>query len=66
MILEQAIARRNAPEDCAEVLRQFQEANQGKPDDFVEAMAEMICSGEVVLYLDQDRMLTIKAPHLTN
>jgi hypothetical protein len=66
MILEQAIARTNPPEDCAEVLRQFHEANHGKPDDFVEAMVEMICGGEVVLYLDQARMLTIKAPHLTN
>jgi hypothetical protein len=66
MILEQAIARTNPPQDCAEVLRQFHEANQEKPDDFVEAMVEMICSGEIVLYLDKERMLTIKAPHLTN
>ena len=66
MTLEQAIAQTNSPEDCAEVLRQFHDANQGQPDDFVEAMVVMICSGEVVLYLDKDGMLTIKAPHLTN
>ena len=56
----------NSPEDCAEVLHQFHDASQGQPADFVEAMVAMICSGEVVLYLDQDRKLTIKAPHLTN
>ena len=66
MILEQAIARTNPPQDFAEVMRQFHEANHGKPDDFVATMVEMICSGEVVVYLDQDRMLTLKAPHLTN
>jgi hypothetical protein len=66
MNLEQEIAGTNPPAACAEVLRQFHEANQGKPDDFANAMVEMICKGEVVVYLDQDRMLTIKAPHLTN
>ena len=66
MTLEQAIAKTNPPEDCAEMLRQFHDSNQGQPDDFVEAMVAMICSGEVVLYLDQPGKLTIKAPHLTN
>ena len=66
MTLEQVIARTNPPEDRAKVLRQFHETNEGKPEDFVEAMTEMICNDEVVVYLDQDRLLTIKAPHLTN
>lgn len=66
MILEEAIARTNPPEDRAEVLRQFNEVNAGEPDDFVAAMVDMICSGHVVIYLDRERLLTIKAPHLTN
>jgi hypothetical protein len=66
MILEEAIARTNPPGDRKEVLRQFNEANAGKPDGYVEAMTDMICSGEVVVYLDQERILIIKAPHLTN
>lgn len=66
MILEQAIARTNPPGDREEVLRQFNQANEDTPDGYVEAMIDMICSGAVVLYLDSERQLTIKAPHLTN
>ena len=66
MSLEETIARTNPPEDRDEVLRQFHEANEGKPDGHVEAMVEMICTGAVVIYLDAERILTIKAPHLTN
>jgi hypothetical protein len=66
MILEEAIARINPPGDREEVLRQFNEANEGKPEGYVEAMTDMICSGEVVVYLDQERILTVKGPHLTN
>lgn len=66
MTLEQTIARTNPPDDCVEVLRQFHEGNVGKPDGFVEAMVDLICSGQVVAYLDEERPLTIKAPHLTN
>jgi hypothetical protein len=66
MNLEQAIAETNSPKDFAEVLRQFHDNNHGQPADFVAAMVAMICSGEVVLYLDQDCKLTVKAPYLTN
>jgi hypothetical protein len=66
MTLEEAIAKTNPPEDRAEVLRQFNDANAGKPDGYVAAMVDMICYGHVVVYLDRERLLTVKAPHLMN
>jgi hypothetical protein len=64
--LEETIAKTNPPEDRAEVLRQFNDINIGRPQGLVDAMTGMICRGEIVIYLDQKRALKVKAPHLLN
>jgi hypothetical protein len=65
MDLENAVRQGNPPEHVAEILRQFHEANRDKPRGFVDAMTELVCSGSIVLYLDNG-ILTAKRPELLN
>ena len=57
MNFRDAIRRTNPPQDHKEILRQFRQQNAGMPQEFVQAMQQMVCEGSVRLYLDANREL---------
>ena len=60
MQLEIAIANTNPPEDRPDVLCQFRHANQAAPDEFIDAMVDMV--SEWLSWFSENIFLDTAAP----